>query len=482
MGYVRFIGWRYLRSRKSSSISQITAIAVVGVAIGVATLLVIVAISSGFLSTFRDKVLGVNAHVIVLKSSISFPEYREVVDIAESMEEVTAASPFIINEMMIVKGNNISGILLKGVDPERLPLVLELPRYLQKGGLAGLRLPGAEPAAPRDVADVASEPEERDVEDVLDDVLDEEDEEEESSAIVDSLLAEDEDDTGGPAGEQPPLRDPDGDDRVLPGIIIGRSLAENLGARMGTVLTVISPVAGLDTSFWAPGVDASQSLDFRVTGIFYSGFDEYDSRLVYVDLYEAQKFYRQGDSVTGVEMKVQDIDEARDVALRLERRLGGGLYRTIDWEELNHNLFTALEVQKIALTVVLLLSVLMAALNIISTLIMLVVDKRREVAILKSMGATKVGVMGVFMLVGNAIGVVGLLLGLGLGYGMSRLLMAFGWPLDPKVYLIDSLPLEINPLDYLLTAALTLVICTLVTVIPSLHASGYRPVDVLTHE
>ncbi len=478
MSYVPFIGWRYLRSRKSSSIAQITGIAVMGVAIGVATLLVIVAISSGFLDTFKQKVLGVNAHVIVLKSSLSFPEYREVVKISESMPHVTAAAPFIINEMMVVRGSNISGILLKGVDPDKLSLVLELPRYIEDGSIAGLRLPGAKPAVPKSLSDATKGTLAGDGDDPLDQVLDEHDE---TGDIIDDLL--DGEDAPADIASVPSRETAQKvDGRALPGIIVGRTLAENIGARLGTVLTVISPVAGLDTSFWAPGFDASQSLEFRVTGIFYSGFDEYDSRLVYVDMYEAQKFYRYGDSVMGVEMRVDDIDEARDVAMALERRLGGGLYRTIDWEELNHNLFTALEVQKLALTVVLLLSVLMAALNIISTLIMLVLDKRKEVAILKSMGATRGGVMGIFMLVGSAIGVIGLALGLGMGYGLSKLLIAYGWPLDPKVYLIDHLPLRIDPLDYLVTAAVTLIICTLVTLIPSWHASRYRPADGFRHE
>ncbi len=469
MSYVPFVGWRYLRSRKSSSIAQITAIAVLGVAIGVATLLVIVAISSGFLSTFRDKVLGVNAHVIVLKSSASFPEYKEVMRMAESMDEVEAAAPFIINEMMIVKGNAISGILLKGVDPELMTRVLELPRYFVEGGLDGLRLPEAAPAKARDLDSLPSptirDEVGKDTGDIVDDVLDED--EADGEEEFDEILEEEE-----PAAPTGPL----------PGIVIGRSLAENLGASMGDVVRIVSPVAGLDTSFWAPGVDASRSLDFEVIGVFYSGFDEYDSRLVYVDLYEAQKFYRHGDSVTGVEMRVHDIDAARDVAIDLERRLGGGLYRTIDWEELNHNLFTALKVQKLALTVVLLLSVLMAALNIISTLIMLVLDKRKEISILKSMGASRLGVMGIFMLTGTVIGLSGLALGMGLGYGACQLLIAYGWPLDPEVYLIDKLPLEINWLDYVMTAVVTMVICTLFTIVPSWHASLYRPVDGLKHE
>jgi lipoprotein-releasing system permease protein len=469
---VGFIAWRYLRSRKASSIGQITGIAIFGVAIGVATLLVIVAISTGFLSTFRDKVLGVNAHVIVLKSSASFPEYREVMRMAESMDEVTAAAPFIINEMMVVRGNTISGILLKGVDPDQMGKVLELPRYLEQGGIEGLRLEGAEPAKARNL-DLLPDPLDGkdDVDEIVDDVIEDDEGDEETEAIVEEEL-------GGEAAE-PEAEQIEG---PLPGIVIGRSLAENLGAEMGDVLRVVSPVAGLDTSFWAPGVDASRSLDFEVIGVFYSGFDEYDSRLVYVDLYEAQKFYRHGDSVTGVEMTLEDIDDARDVALDLERRLGGGLYRTIDWEELNHNLFTALKVQKLALTVVLLLSVLMAALNIISTLIMLVQDKRKEISVLKSMGASRAGIMGIFMLTGTAIGLTGLVLGMGLGYGACQLLIAYGWPLDPKVYLIDRLPLEISALDYVVTAVITMAICTLFTIVPSWHASLYRPVDALKHE
>lgn len=471
MSYVGFVGWRYLRSRKTSSIAQITGIAIFGVAIGVATLLVIVAISTGFLSTFRDKVLGVNAHVIVLKSSASFPEYREVMRISEAMPKVTAAAPFIINEMMIIKGNNISGILLKGVDPDLMGKVLELPRYCAECRIESLRLPGAQPARARGATDIVlpapadAGEEEEETHEIVDELLDEEDAEEED--VVEEEVGEE---------EKPQIEGP------LPGIIIGRSLAENLGAGMGDVLRVVSPVAGLDTSFWAPGVDASRSLDFKVIGVFYSGFDEYDSRLVYVDLYEAQKFYRHGDSVTGVEMKLSDIDRARDVAINLERKLGGGLYRTIDWEELNHNLFTALKVQKVALTVVLLLSVLMAALNIISTLIMLVLDKRKEISVLKSMGASRAGVMGIFMLTGTVIGLTGLVLGMGLGYGACQLLIAYGWPLDPKVYLIDQLPLEISSIDYVMTAGVTLVICTLFTIVPSWHASLYKPVDGLKHE
>ncbi len=471
--WTRLVARRYILPSRTSSITHIKAVAIFGVAIGVATLLVIIAISSGFLSTFREKVLGVNAHVIVLKSSTSFPEYREVMKIAESMDDVTAAAPFIINEMMIVKGNAISGILLKGVDPVLVTRVLDLPEYMNKGGMKGLRLPGAAPAAERILRPI--EPPGR---------L-KEDDTEVGEAVEDVL---DDDDGGygvlGGAGDGEPAKKvaKGPDPSTLPGIIIGESLGENIQAKMGDVVRVISTVAGLDTSFWAPGVDASRSLDFRVTGIFYSGFDEYDSRLVYVDLWEAQKFYRQGDSVTGVEMRVRDIDRARPVALALEKKLGGGLYRTVDWEAPNHNLFTALEVQKVALTVVLLLSVLMAALNIISTLIMLVVEKRKEIAVLKSMGAGGFGIMGVFMVAGISIGLIGLAGGMGAGWLACLALGSYRWPLDPKVYLIDHLPLETGALDYVLTALATMVICALFTMIPSIHASLYRPVDGLKHE
>ena len=459
MGVSWMIGLRFLTSRKKSHISFITIMAVVGVTIGVSALLIITGISSGFLEAFKEKVLGVNAHVIVLKVGETFQEYRDVTRTASREEGVVAAAPFIITEMMIVKGKSISGILIKGVNPEDAARILDLPSNIVKGSLKSLeadsQIPG--PVAP----EAGGEEEEVDVTGILD---------EESEAKP----------SGEPQQQAPPPPPASGEN--LPGMLIGQTLAENIHARIGDTVQVISPLTGLDTSFIDGKFDTSISAKFKVTGIFYSGFDEYDSRLVYVNLRHAQKLFNFGDSVTGVEMKVKDIDKAKEIARNLDAHLTGGLYRIIDWEELNHPLFTALFVQKIALTVVLLLSVLMASLNIISMLILFIMAKKRDISVLMSMGATRFQVTSVFLIIGVATGAIGLIFGSALGVGICKLLTAYGWPLDPKVYLIDHLPLKLSLVDYLTCAGVTLLICLLFTIFPSMKAASLDPVEGIKYE
>jgi lipoprotein-releasing system permease protein len=453
MGFSWMIGIRFLTSRQKAHISFITIMAIVGVTIGVAALLIITGISSGFLDEFKEKVLGVNAHVIVLKVGETFQEYREVTKTARREEGVVAAAPFIITEMMIVKGKSISGILIKGIDPEFAKQILDLPHHIQKGKLSSLEYVPLSPAPPR--------PKENDID--ITDILDEEESGDASQQDKDKKEA--------PRGTGP-----------LPGMIIGATLAENISAGIGDTVKVISPLTGLDTSYMETKFDTSVSAEFKITGIFYSGFDEYDSRLVYVNLYQAQQLFNYGDSVTGVEMKVNDIDKAKEIAARLDSKLSGGLYRIIDWEELNHPLFTALFVQKMALTVVLMLSVLMASLNIISMLILFIMNKKKDISILKSMGATKWQITSIFMMIGVTAGAIGLVIGSALGVGICKLLTAYGWRLDPKVYLIDHLPLSLSFTDYLVCTCTTFIICIVFTVIPSLKAASLNPVEGIKYE
>jgi lipoprotein-releasing system permease protein len=179
---------------------------------------------------------------------------------------------------------------------------------------------------------------------------------------------------------------------------------------------------------------------------------------------------------------VADVNQAKKIAASLDQKLSGGLYRIIDWEGLNHPLFAALEVQKLALSIVLMLSVLMASLNIISMLILFIMNKKKDIAVLKSMGATRLQVTSIFMIVGVSTGAIGLVLGSALGLGLVAILKAYGWPLDPKVYLIDHLPLSLSLMDYLVCAGSTLLICVLFTAIPSLKAASLNPVEGLKYE
>lgn len=571
MAYALDIGIRYLRSKKRKTISVITFIAIAGVALGVAALLAVLAITGGFQQEFRDKVLGVNAHVLVMKYGVDFDEYRDVMRRAEEMPEVAGVGPFLILEMMMAKGDRLSGVLVKGVDPERVADVLDLPQQLIDGSLRGLRVEGARPPlSPDDLAEQTEEDW-----DWLQDFVERENEARDEStdgeasdegasgdaaedldveAVLQQLGDEEGvlDDDGSvrparrrtPAWERPdapedpqPAALPDADDATddyeplpevqvaspeavermlqdlepeeldlgdewdeqwfaeqeelerseeealdaLPGIVVGATLARDMGIGVGDRVRLVSTLSGLDVSMLAPEARTPQSRDFRVTGIFRAGFQEYDSRLVYTDLYEAQRFYGHGDAVVGVEMRLHDLDKSRAVARRLERELGGP-FHTLDWAELNRNLFTALEIQKVVLGFVIATIIFVASFNVIATLIMIVLEKKREIAILKAMGANDGTILGIFMLQGMVIGIVGTLVGLALGGGVVAYLSIFEFPLDPKVYLIDHLPVVVSGVEFLVTSAVALVICAFATVAPSFWAAKMLPVEGLRHE
>lgn len=496
MAYALKIGSRYLRSKKRKTISVITIIAVAGVALGVAALLAVMSITSGFEREFRDKVLGVNAHVLVMKYGVDFDEYRDVLQRTDEMPEVAGAGPFLINEMMLARGDRLAGVLVKGVDPERVLTVLDLPGQLIEGNLEGWRVASAEPATDPEAAtggeDWLQELVER--EGLEEEVEDVEPEEPEYEALPEVEVASPEDVEALLDGFDPSELDlPDGpfveeedgaaplDVASLPGLVVGKTLARDLHLSVGDHVRLVSPLSGLDVSLFAPEARTPKSADFRVIAIFEAGFQEYDSRLVYADLYEAQRMYGQGDVVTGVEMRLHDLEAAPEMARRLERELGGP-FHTLDWAELNRNLFTALKIQKVTLGLVIATIIFVAAFNVVATLIMVVLEKKREIAILKAMGATDWTILGVFVVQGVVIGVIGTAIGLLLGGALVTYLSVFEFPLDPKVYLIDHLPVVVDGSEFVITALVALAICTLSTIAPSTWAARMLPVDGLRYE
>ncbi len=542
MGFPLTLAFRYMRSKKQASVSVGTTFAVLGVALGVSALATVISVTGGFRAEFRTKVLGVNAHVLVLKYASDFREYRKVMADVRTVPNVTAVAPFVINPMMVTHGHRTAtGVLLKGIDPALAPKVLDLPGHIRQGSLAGLRITGAKPperrrqsiiddplplggfepsgrtppassssarplgsarptgsAAPSHTGllgaieedlkkdpDVTSHPTSSISDGGVDDSTEDEDD-------ADALRVE----QGAPVGdiepdggfasalpetdELPEWLDPDpckSPEAVakLPGIVIGGTLAKNLGARIGDCLQVTSPTIGFVYSRGA--MHAPVAKQFRVIAIFEAGFDQYDSKLVYTDLYEAQAFYDSGDSVTGVEMKVADIDQARAVKKLVENKLVSGIYHTMDWEELNHGLFTALQIQQVMMSFVLALIIVVAAFTVIATLIMVVLDKKKEIAVIKAMGAKDGAILRTFMYQGGIIGTVGTAVGLVLGYGVCRVLMAYPLPLDPKVYFISRLPVAMRPENFLLVGAFSIVVCLIATIWPALHAAYLRPAE-----
>ncbi len=406
--------------------STFTAVSVLGVAIGVSIMIWVLSVTSGFQQEFRKKVLGVNAHILILKYGLDFSEYRKVMKKTEDMPEVAAAAPFVFNEMMLAKGQRLSGVLVKGVDPKRVGRVLDIVGHIEK---------------PRKL----------------------------ESGELPRLLAPSTDDKGKRTGD-------------LPGLIIGRVLAEKLDAKVGDALRLISPLSGLDVAGWSASGELPRSRDFRVAGIFFSGFNEYDKRLVYVHMRDAQSFLDQGDIVTGVDLKIHDVFAARSLAKRIGRDLGGSPYRAISWGQLNANLFRALALQKLFLMLVIGIIVVVAAFNVLAALYMLVIRKTREIAILKSQGMASLGVTRLFMCTGVFVWVAGTSLGLLWGYLGGLVLRRYGFPLNPKVYHISELPVQMNPEEFVLTALFALLVCLLATLYPSIKASYLNPVEGLRYE
>ena len=266
----------------------------------------------------------------------------------------------------------------------------------------------------------------------------------------------------------------------LPGVIIGRELAKSLQVELGEEVNVVTPHGELGPTGRMP-----KSRPFRVVGIFYSGMYEYDARFGYTRLQDVEEFVGlQG--ATGVELKSVDVDRALEVAERVQQALdqGGapGRHDVLDWMELNRSLFYALKLEKIAMFVALTSIILVASFSIIAMLIMIVIEKGREIAVLKSLGATDAGIMKTFVLQGTIIGALGAVIGLALGVVICYLLETVGFPLDPEVYYISTLPVDMNWGEIVSVVVCATGISVLATIYPSLQAARLRPVDGLRDE
>lgn len=425
MSFELFINFRYLQSkRKQVFVSIITVISMAGIFLGVAALIIVLAVMNGFATELRNKILGINAHVVITGYSGEMAADAPVRKTLTEIPGVRASSPFIVNQGMIKNGQQIRGAVIKGVLPEEALSVINLGK-MHEGDFAHLS------SLPKGIA-----------------------------------------------------TDPKGPDD-LPGIVIGRELARSLDLLLFDQVSLVSPF-GVST----PMGQVPRVKKFVLVGIFESGFYEYDSGLAFISLKEAQGFFNMGDRITGVEVKLNDIYQAGEIAREIGKKLGA-VYWVRTWTEMNRNLFSALKLERRAMFIILSLIVLVAAFNIVSTLIMIVMEKNRDIAILKSMGATSGRIMKIFVFHGLTIGIIGTALGAIAGLAVAHNIEAitlfvenlFGFKILPAdIYYLSHLPSQVVYSDVLAIIITSLSISLLATIYPSWKASRLEPVEILRYE
>jgi len=423
--YELFISLRYLRARrKQVFVSIITFISVAGIFLGVAALIIVLAVMNGFETDLRNKILGVNSHIVVTDYSGGMQNYRQIMGDVAAIPGVEAATPFIYSQAMLRKGTATTGIILRGLSLQDALKVINIGK-IKEGSLKGLE------SASRPISAAQT----------------------------------------GPAPR--------------PGIVIGRELAKNLGLFLNDQVFVISP-SGVST----PMGMTPRMKPFVVAGIFESGFYEYDSTLAYISLEECQNFLNMGELVSGLELRVSDIYQAGQIARQIEKKLGFR-YWARNWMEMNKNLFSALKLEKRVMFIILSLIVLVAAFNIISALIMIVMEKNKDIAILKAMGATRSGIMKIFIFQGVIVGAIGALLGtlagLAVALNLEKISLfvekLFGFKILPgDVYYLSELPSQVNYGDVAIIIVGTLLISFLATIYPSWRASRLAPAEALRYE
>lgn len=405
--YYLFIALRYLKSKKRhKGISFNALISIGGVAVGVMALLVVLSVMSGFQEDLQKKILGFNAHVIVLDYRGTIAGHNDIIKKLEGEKEISSFAPFVLGQVMLSYGKKAHGVFLKGIKPEKESKTTDVFKYIKEGNPENL--------SPKN---------------------------------------------------------------GIPGIILGKELSRSLGVFIGDTINIVSPFGEIGPLGMLPKVKP-----FRIAAIFEVGMFEYDMNLVFTDIKSAQEFFGMGDGITGIELRLKDIYKAPAIREWIQEKLKFPYYAR-DWMQMNRNLFSALKLEKFAMFIILVLIILVASFNIISTLIMNVIEKSREIAILKAMGATNKGIMTIFMLQGLLIGIVGTIVGVSCGYLLNYVLDTYQIiKLPPDVYYLSHLPVKMKLSDFLAVSFSAVIISFLATIYPARQAAKLNPVDPLRYE
>lgn len=407
--YEIFVSLRYLKTKKRyGTISLNTFISIAGVVIGVATSIITLAVMSGFQGYFRDKILSAMPHIVVMEfAGAGVKDEKALSDKAAKVPHVIASTPFIYAQAMITTKERMQGVVVRGIDPVKEPLVTDLAKNMTAGSLKALEQPESKHA----------------------------------------------------------------------GIVIGEDLARKLAVSVGEPVTLVNPLGEESAMGMIP-----KMRKFYVVGLFDAGMYDYNTGFAYISIPAAQAFFDLPGKVSGIQVKVDEIYQADKIANRIQAEVGYPFY-TRNWMEMNKNFFSALLLEKIGMSLILVVIIVVASFNIVGTLTMIVMEKSREIAILKSMGSSSQSVVNIFLFAGLAIGCVGTAIGTALGYGAVLLLTKTDVIALPRdVYQVDHLPLVTSGLDVLLVSLTAVAISFLATLYPAWQAARQDPVEVLRYE
>jgi lipoprotein-releasing system permease protein len=414
--YELILGWRYTRAgratRRNGFISFISGVSMLGIALGVAALIIVLSVMNGFQKEVRDRMLGVVSHIeIFAQGGAALPDLERTLREVRSNPQVLGAAPFIATQALLARGEDMKGAIVRGIDPALEPDVTDLALELKKSSLARLI-----------------------------------------------------------AGDF--------------GVVLGGELARSLGVRLGDKVTLVAPSGQVTPAGVVPRLK-----QMTVVGTFDSGHYEYDSGLVLMHVDDAAKIFRL-EGPSGVRVKLKDLQQAREVGAQLARSLTGDLL-VRDWTRQNRTWFAAVQVEKRMMFIILTLIVAVAAFNLVSTLVMTVTDKRADIAILRTLGASPNSIMGIFVVQGAMVGVIGTLAGLALGLAvafnidiivpaMEQLFNASFLPKD--IYLISRMPSDPQQADIVPVAIISLLLAFVATLYPSWRASQVNPAEALRYE